>query len=328
MNMLERLNELALKAPSPSLFLAGLGVLYVTGAILLIAVGIKFYQHARNPQPLSKECRHFFSTYGMTLCVLALFPPIVNSKGILMPTLPLNYIQFGIGLFLLVFGFFWHLWAKVNIRLMWSDGIEIKKEHPLIIHGAYAWARHPMYASLLMWCWGASLMMFNGLAFLLVSCVILPLMIVRAKAEEKELTKIHIDYILYQQNVRMLTPSVGGAGAFVIKVLGIALLGYCVWLQITWANLPLLVFVHLYLGYSLKPEKVAFSYRSKAGMMVVFFLLTMLWQPFYYMLYVILAMFVYGLFFNCPCMIVYNRYGRCPCFGLIEKCVLQYSSKK
>jgi hypothetical protein len=85
----------------------------------------------------------------------------------------------------------------------------------------------------------------------------------------------------------------------------------------------LLFAIHLYLGYCLTPEKVAFSYRSKSGMMVAVWGLSLIWHPVYYLLYPIVAMFLYGLKFNCPCMIVYNKYHRCPCFDLAAKCVMK-----
>jgi len=322
MNILQAFQRIAQRSINPDLFLAGYALVAVTGIVLLIAVLWKFLEHVRHPQPLKSARSHFFSTYGMTVVVLLLFPFWVNSVGQVALDTASQYIFFGVGALMLVFGFVLHLWAKWSIRLMWSDGIEIKQTHTLVTTGAYAWARHPMYAGLLMWCWGGSVLMFNWIAFAITCLVILPLMIVRAKAEEKMLLQVHPDYLLYQQNVRMFTPTLRGRVALVVKILGIGVLGYYVWTTWTaWAGwtapmVIFLVFIHLFLGYSLLPEKVAFSYRSKSGMMLVFWGLSLLWHPFHYMMYVILAMFIYGLAFNCPCMIVYNKYQRCPCFSL------------
>lgn len=162
-----------------------------------------------------------------------------------------------------------------------------------------------------------------GVFYFLISAFFLPLMIRRARDEEKELLEINPDYMLYQQNIKMLFPTLSGTLAFIIKVLAVILFGYYIWVGITLPSLLLLFFIHVYLGYSLTPEKVAFSYRSKSGMMLLFYGLSFLWHPFYYLLYLALAMFIYGLKWNCPCMIVYNKYKRCPCFSLFEKCVLR-----
>ena len=181
-----------------------------------------------------------------------------------------------------------------------------------------------MYASLLLWCWSASLMMFNWITLTLATVVILPLMIARARAEERELSRVLPDYPAYQVNVHMLAPTISGMCAVGIKLLALCFLAYSIWQGITLPSMILLFAIHLYLGYSLKPEKVAFSYRSKSGMMLVLWSLSLLWHPVYYLLYVILAMFLYGMKFNCPCMIVYNKYHRCPCFDLAAKCILKY----
>lgn len=321
--MLELIQRLATLSINPNLFRVGVGLIDFTGLILLLAVGLKFIEHAMHPQKLSKAQKHPFSTLQMTICVIILFKFWINSIGQIHMPQTLQYIYFVIGSIMVVFSTVWHIWAKFNIGFFWSDGIEIKNEHALVTTGAYTLARHPMYASLLMWCWGASLLTFNWLTLFLVSAIFLPLMIKRAKDEEKELLVMNPDYLLYQQNVKMLFPTMSGFWAFGIKVLAILLFGYYIWIGITLPSIILLFFIHLYLGYSLTPEKVAFSYRSKSGMMLVFYGLSLLWHPIYYMLYVALAMFIYGLKWNCPCMIVYNKYKRCPCFSLIEKCVLR-----
>ena len=315
--MLHAFQQVAQKSINPDLFLAGYSLIVVTGLVLLIAVGVKFVEHAVCPQPLKSARSHFFSTYGMTLAVALLFPFWANSIGQVALDGVSQYIAFGIGVAMLVSGFALHLWAKRSIRLMWSDGIEIKQSHMLVTSGAYSWARHPMYAGLLMWCWGGSILMFNAIAFAVTTFLMLPLMIRRAKDEEKMLLPIHPDYLLYQQNVRMLTPTLHGSVALTVKLLGIGVLGYYVWTGMTAEIVTLLVFIHLFLGYSLQPEKVAFSYRSKSGMLLVFWGVSQLWPPFFYMTYLLLAMFIYGLRFNCPCMIVYNKYQRCPCFSLV-----------
>ena len=314
--LLQAFERVAQQSVHPQLFLAGYALIALTGVILLVAVGLKFLEHALRPQPLQIGRKHFFSTFGMMVAVLLLFPFWVNSIGQFAMDAVSQYICFGIGAVMLVGGFVLHLWAKHSIRLMWSDGIEIKQSHTLVTTGAYAWARHPMYAGLLMWCWGGSLLMFNWVSFALTSFLILPLMIRRAKDEEHALFHVHPDYFLYQQNVRMLTPTLRDGVALCVKLAGIGVLGFYVWNGMSAPVIGLLTFVHLYLGYSLQPEKVAFSYRSKSGMLLVFWALSLLWQPFFYMSYVIFFMYVYGLRFNCPCMVVYNKYKRCPCFDL------------
>ena len=326
--MRELIQRIANQSINPSLFLAGMSVIYFTSLILLLAAAVKFLEHAAISTKVSRKISHPFSTREMIICMAALFPFWLRSVGQIKMSAALQSTYFGVGLVLILWSIVWHIWAKVNIRAMWSDAIEIKQDHRLISTGAYALSRHPMYATLLLWCWSASFMMFNWITLTISTLVILPLMIARARAEERELSKVLPGYVSYQENVRMLVPTMSGFHAVAAKIMAMCLLSYYVWQGLTLPSVILLVAIHLYLGYCLTPERIAFSYRSKSGMMIVIWGLGQIWHPVYYLLYAILAMFIYGLKFNCPCMIVYNKYQRCPCFDLAAKCTVQNRSAR
>ncbi len=319
--MIIQFSEIAKYSVNPKLFLYGIYLINTTGIILLIAVFYKFFEHFLKPQSLKKNRKHFFSTFGMTLLVIVLFNFWNTSTGQFKNIdLITQYIYFAFGAFLIIGGLIWHIWSKVSIGKFWSDSIEIKENHSLVQTGAYKWARHPMYASLLMWCFGAGLVMFNWATILIVALIFFPLMIIRAKAEETELLKVNLDYNIYKQNTKMLCPTLNGVLAIVIRVLALALFVYFVVTDITLSRLLLLFFIQMYLGYSLTPEKVAFSYRSKSFIMVVVWLLAkFVYPPVYYFYYIMILMFAYGLKWNCPCMIVYEKFGGCPCFKLFKK---------
>lgn len=307
---------------NPTLFLIGFGTVYFTAILLLIAVLFKFIEHAKHRQKLDNEHSHFFSTREMTILVLLLFPFWMNSIGQLkIEDIATQYFYFVIGMVMLVFALVWHIWAKFNIGFMWSDGIEIKKEHKLITHGAYAIARHPMYASLLMWCWGGSLVTFNWITLLIVSFVLLPLMVLRARDEERNLILKNSEYLLYQNNVRMIIPSTTGIYSIIIRLVIIALMGYyAITNTLSLTSLLLLVILHLYFGHSFLPEKVAFSFRSKAFMVGIVGLLAIyVWSPIVYFYFVIMSMSLIGLRWNCPCMWIYEKYHGCPCIILLAK---------
>jgi len=320
------IQQIANQSINPSLFIAGMSTIYFTALILSIAAVLKFVEHAAISHKIARKIAHPFSTREMIACIAALFPFWLRSIGQIKMNAALQSIYFGVGFVLILCAVTWHIWAKVDIRTMWSNGIEIKQDHKLISTGAYALSRHPMYASLLLWCWSASFMMFNWITMTISTLVTLPLMIARARAEERELSKVLPGYLLYQENVRMLAPTISGFYAVAVKIVAMCLLGYFIWRGLTLPSVILLFTIHLYLGYCLTPEKVAFSYRSKSGMMIVIWGLSQIWHPIYYLLYIVLAMFIYGLKFNCPCMIVYNKYQRCPCFDLAAKCTMQNRS--
>jgi protein-S-isoprenylcysteine O-methyltransferase Ste14 len=321
--MPELIWQVAARSAHPELFVVSMTVIYATGLLLLVAAALKFLEHIRHPEPLSQQHDHFFSTREMLIGVLVLFPFWLNSIAQLPLAASLAHLYFAIGIAMIVGAVAWHIAAKFTIRHMWSDGIEIKEQHQLMTSGAYALARHPMYASLLMWCWGASLMMANWASLLITTLVLLPLMIKRAKDEEKALSKVQPDYFLYQQNAPMLTPKLDGAIGLVVRAVAAGLYAWLVISGLTASGLMLLCAVHLYLSFCIAPAKVAFSYRSKTGMTAVVWALAQIWPPAYYLLYFVLAMFVYGLRFDCPCMLVYERYHGCPCFGWVKSCVVK-----
>jgi protein-S-isoprenylcysteine O-methyltransferase Ste14 len=321
--MYELIQAVAARAGDPVLFLAGMGYIYLTGLVLLIAAGLKFLEHARHPEPLKRNRPHFFSTREMVIVVLANFPFWLNSIAQL-PLPPLLYrLWFAVGAAMTTGAVAWHIAAKIAIRRMWSDTIEIKAEHTLVTAGAYALARHPMYASLLLWCWGASAAMANWASLVLTTGVLLPLTIMRARDEEAELEKTDPDYFFYRQNAPMLTPKLSGTAGHLVRVPAAALLAVNIWTGIGWPSLTLLVALHVWLGFCLKPEKIGFSYLTKSGMMAAVWAASLIWPPAYYLFWFLLAMFVYGLFFNCPCMLVYERYHGCPCVDWVKRCLVK-----
>lgn len=312
-------NKLALQSVNPTLFKIGLIFIDITGVILLIAVGFKFFEYYQKKQVVRKKKGSMFSTLAMTFLVIVLFNFWVGSIGQFnIQDKILQYIYFVFGTILCFLGLIWHIKAKFDIGRFWSDEIEIKENHTIVQSGAYKYARHPMYASLLLWCWGAGFITFNYITFLFTTLIFLPLMIKRAKAEESELVKVNIDYNLYKENVKMLNFTLKGKLAVFVKIIALLFFIYLVIKGINIQNLMLLFFIHFYLGYSLTPEKVAFSYRSKSFMIVIVWLVSNYWYPIYYFYYVIALMLLYGLKWNCPCMYMYEKFGGCPCLKLFK----------
>lgn len=315
--LLDKLSEYSI---NPLLFKAGLIFIDITGVILLIAVMFKFFEYYFKKQTVQKKKGSMFSTLAMTLVVIVLFNFWVSSKGQLnIQNEILQYIYFSFGIILCTLGIIWHIKSKIDIGRFWSDEIEIKENHSIIQTGAYKYARHPMYGSLLLWCWGAGFIMFNYITFLLTTLVFLPLMVKRARAEEKELIEANIDYSLYKENTKMLCFTMKGKTALLFKISALLIFVYFIINGINLQNLMLLFFIHFYLGYSLTPEKVAFSYRSKSFIIIVVWLIAQYWHPMYYFYYIVALMLLYGLKWNCPCMIMYEKFGGCPCIKLLSK---------
>ncbi len=324
---MEIIRTLAERSGVPALYMWALGVLYLTGAVLLGSVAYKFRMYAKmNRQPEQRK-NSVVDTMSMTAVLAACFPFMVTSSGRIDSGRE-TFLFFGLGIFLMLFGTGWHLKAKKDIGRFWSDQIEVQHEHRPVFSGAYALARHPMYGSLVLWGWGAALAFGNLPAFCIVTFVFLPMTAYRAAQEEKVLETVCPDYAFYRRNVGRLLPAFGGTAALAVRVSAIVWFGWEIFAGITPAALFLLVFVHLALGYMLKPDNVAFSYRSKSGMMLVVYAASLLYAPVYHFYWIIWAMFVYSLHGRCPCMRVYDKYHRCPCFALLEKCLLKKDPRK
>ncbi len=292
----------------------GLYITYFTGFVILGSVIYKFLSIAKQGSAKAEE-KNCVDTMVMYIIILLMFPFINRNILPFEPQAYVNEFCFICGVLFLTGGAAWHVWAKVSLGRQWSDNIELKHEHKIITTGAYALSRHPMYGSLILWCLGAAFATFNLPALLITWLLFVPVLIYRAKAEEK-LLSTQDGYEIYKNNVRMFFPS---AKATLFKIVLLGVLTYAVVDGMTWGSLAFLFSIHLVMGYSLKPEKTAFSYRSKSGMMLVIFILSLVWQPFYYLYYLILAMFLYGLKWNCPCMLVYEKYHGCPCFALLNR---------
>jgi protein-S-isoprenylcysteine O-methyltransferase Ste14 len=59
----------------------------------------------------------------------------------------------------------WLFWrSHSDLGRNWSQSLEVRKDHELIRHGVYRSIRHPMYASIWVWCLGQGLVLENWLA--------------------------------------------------------------------------------------------------------------------------------------------------------------------
>jgi len=317
-------NRLAGLLPDPGFTafeLNTLHLLHLSAFIILASVIYKFSMKDKNEREgllPEKKREHFVATLTMTAAVLLMFILMNNRVMPFVIAGPLKWACYGLGLFFVAAGTGWHVWSKVSIGKFWSDQLELQKEHRIVTGGAYAFARHPMYGSLILWCLGLGLAAFNFGALLASGLVLIPMMIARARAEEELLAAVP-GYEIYRNNVRMFFPTLSGAAGFAARLAALAIFVYAIITGISGGTLVFLLTIYLLLGNCLKPEKVAFSYRSKSFMMALVYVLSVRVPAIYYFYYFMAATFAYGLFFNCPCMLVYEKYHRCPCFDLLGK---------
>jgi protein-S-isoprenylcysteine O-methyltransferase Ste14 len=90
-----------------------------------------------------------------------------------------------IGVSILTFAL-WLFWrAHVDLGNNWLLLLQIRKEHKLITKGVFQYIRHPMYASLWLWCIAQPLLIQNWIAGWSGLVSFLPIYILRIKMEEK-----------------------------------------------------------------------------------------------------------------------------------------------
>ena len=295
-------------------------ILSATGIALLISVFVKFISYTRIPAVWRRN--HPVATLTMTTVLVMMFPLLVHEVGEVYSARIERFAFCVLGAILMLLAVGLHIAAKATIGAYWSDQIETTEGQSFVSRGVYSLTRHPMYSSLILWILGAAIMYINPLVAGLVAVIFVPMIIARAAAEEKSLEMSVADkagYDIYRQRTNFLIPRFGGWAAFILRVLGIAVYGLFIWQfsggNFTLAGLIFLVVLHLLLAFTILPEKAAFSYKTKTGMMIAVWGATFFFPLLYYFHWFFLVMYIYGLFFNCPCMFVYEKYHGCPCFN-------------
>ncbi len=113
-----------------------------------------------------------------------------------------------IGTLLIVAGSVINIWGRKSLGPQWSNQIKIYQAHKLIQNGPYKFIRHPLYSSLVLMFWGASIVYTNVYALIANTCIFLPFMYYRAKQEEEILEQEISDYKKYKKTT----------GAFFLKI--------------------------------------------------------------------------------------------------------------
>jgi len=86
----------------------------------------------------------------------------------------------------LMVGSLWLFWrSHADLGLNWSQTLELRKDHQLVKGGIYRSIRHPMYASIWLWCLAQGLMLENWLAGWYAGAAFALMYFVRTPREER-----------------------------------------------------------------------------------------------------------------------------------------------
>lgn len=158
-----------------------LDLLPVFCAVVLYAARIREFFVKRNVVAGQVNERATFLALlvsGTLVVTLALVEYLVRDTGFR----PLN---FSIGLIVAGLSFVVRAAAVRALGRMWSVHIEIRREHELVRHGAFAWVRHPIYLAAILELVGAMLFMNSIYTWIVFAVMFIPSLVARIRLEER-----------------------------------------------------------------------------------------------------------------------------------------------
>jgi len=102
----------------------------------------------------------------------------------------------------------WLFWrSHADLGRNWSYTLEVRKGHELITRGVYRTIRHPMYASIWLWCLAQGLLLSNWLAGWYALAAFAAMYFIRVPREEAMMREIFgQEYLDYMQRTGRILP--------------------------------------------------------------------------------------------------------------------------
>lgn len=192
----------------PSLQMVVSLVIALCVALLFAAVLIDFIMFSRRRQ-VRREQRSLVDTATMTLFFVFFYLILHSNRGYVM--LPSDWAAKSAmvtGGLMVLAGCAANLLGRFSLGGNWANHIKIYEGHRLVTTGMYGLVRHPLYASIILMFYGASLVYFNVLALAAVTLIFVPFMFYRARQEEALLREQFAEYIQYQGHTGMFFPRI------------------------------------------------------------------------------------------------------------------------
>ena len=194
-----------------------------SGAIL-VSIGIKFSERDESNVRKEKWCP--VATLTMALVFFLCVPFIQFNIGTVKMSAVGNLLFFLLGALLMVSTTILNIYGRYYIDRFWSDSIVIRNDHEVVMDGPFCLVRHPMYSSLIFFGIGISFVFLNLFVFLVIACIFIPMMIYRARSEEKELQSLNnADYKNYRKEVHILIPKFKLIVQIIMQGVGLILAG-------------------------------------------------------------------------------------------------------
>jgi protein-S-isoprenylcysteine O-methyltransferase Ste14 len=123
-----------------------------------------------------------------------------------LPFAPTSAITGAVGLFVVLIGVSFAIWARLQLGGNWSAAVSVKEGHTLIRQGPYTIVRHPIYSGLLLSLLGVAVIAGQVRGLLGVGVFFLALWLKSSMEERFMLEEFGAEYRSYQQRVKALVP--------------------------------------------------------------------------------------------------------------------------
>lgn len=174
--------------------------------VLFVSILINFVE-SRSCRKPKKEKKSIVETGTMTLFFFLFYALIKFNIGVfVVDNISIRLFFIVIGLFMLVAGCYVNVKGRLVLGKNWANQIKIYDDHTLVNADVFSVVRHPLYSSLMLMFYGATLVYLNFAAFLANTFIFIPFMYYRAKQEEELLENQFEDYVNYKKKTGMFFP--------------------------------------------------------------------------------------------------------------------------
>ncbi|HSM93905.1 MAG TPA: isoprenylcysteine carboxylmethyltransferase family protein [Anaeromyxobacteraceae bacterium] len=195
--------------PGPAGWLRLVAAAVTAGAATVVAAAVlfNFLDAARARRVPAWRARSPVATGTMTAFFVLLWALLrfrvgaVTPPGALLPALLAT-----LGALLVAVGAAVNVAGRSRLGGEWANQPTVYADHRLVTGGVFGVVRHPLYGSLAWMALGASIEFANPLAALAVAGVFVPMMVYRARQEERALEARFPEYAAYRRRVGMLFP--------------------------------------------------------------------------------------------------------------------------
>lgn len=183
--------------------LSSLGII-----ILFLGIYINF-ERAKRQKNIRKKRKSIVETGTMTLFYFFIYFIIVKKIGYFrVENVEVENMIRLLGALSILIGGVLNIIGRLNLGKNWANHIIIYETHTFVTKGLYSIVRHPLYSSIMLMFYGASLAFSNYMVIVLTSIIFIPFMNYRAKQEEEELLKIFPEYKEYKKRVWRFFPKI------------------------------------------------------------------------------------------------------------------------